>query len=255
MQRTGFLVALVFSFPTLLFAQSSSFHEAFQVGVLGDYTSNMYPADFTKLVGSTCCCQATFRAGTGEGFRAGAFVRIPVTNAFSVDAAVTYTLQNGRFTGDVPAVFRLIDTTTVAGLFRQTLAASIRTISFEPQMNYHFADAFRLSFGMQIFYVLKDTCLQKERIIEPAEGYVFSSGGRERTVYSGVIPQMRKYLASVSIGLGYDFTLGFIVPLIISPEISYSFGLMNIIQGIDWKINALRAGIRVSVPFGGERTQ
>ena len=258
MKRISYIISLLLLFPMFLDAQQASFRQTFQIGLVGDYAHNIYTADFDKLPGSLCSCKTNFTEGSGDGYRVGLFARVPFTNSFSLDVAFAYTSQSGSLSRDIEsaiAVFPDSSVTPVSGLLRQTLDAVIRTISIEPQVNYHFYDAFRLSLGAQIFYVMKDTCLQVERIIKPDGVYFFRSGSKEWTMYSGAIPEMRKFLASLSIGLGYDFTGGFISPLIISPEISYSFGLMNIIQGIDWKLNALRAGLRISVPLGGGITE
>jgi hypothetical protein len=251
MKKFYCIVALFLFILPWLNAQQSSFLETFHVGFIGDYVSNRYSADFTHLPGCPDCGCPVFRDGKGDGFAAGAFVRVPLGDAFSIGLAFTYNDQSGTLSKDEHAVVMSKEGVPVPAVYRQTIDATIHTIGIEPRVSYSFYDAFHVSAAARFDIVNKNACTQIERIIEPKGEYVFSTGSDTRTIYSGVIPGMRKILASLSIGLGYDFAFGFISPLLITPEIAYSFGLMNIIQDMDWKINAMRAGLRISFPLGG----
>jgi hypothetical protein len=254
MYRTLFLALLCVFVASQAKAQPPSFVQTFQAGLMGEYSSNIYGADFMNLPGCSTCTHTNFTKGHGDGFLAGAFVRFPLGPLVGLDVAFGYTDQSGSLSADdvrLTPVTHNGEVKIQPLVFRQTIDATVHSICIEPQAYYYFYDAFRFSAGVGISAVIKGACTQTETIVDTTSDYIFyTAGGKTRTVFSGDIPGMRKILVSLSVGMGYDFTFGFIHPLIITPEVFYSLGMNDVVKGVNWQINTLRAGLRVSVPVG-----
>ncbi len=249
-----FCLLVVFS----SFAQPSSSRETIRVGFIGDYASNKYEADFLDLPICPVCTHPNFQGDISSGFRTGVFMRLPLADRFSIDLALTYSDQSGGLSYAQSNTIPLTNGTVVKladGVLRTDINTKITTFDIEPRVNYRLLRSVRVSAGVGFGFVIESTYDKKQNIIVSKEYDAWPDPPRTKIISSGDIPDMRKIAPSLSFGIGYDFSFGSIHPLLVTPELAYSFGLTNVVPGIDWKINVLRAGVSVSFPVGGDAIQ
>jgi outer membrane protein OmpA-like peptidoglycan-associated protein len=115
-------------------------------------------------------------------------------------------------------------------------------ICFEP-----FGDLpLSLRAGFQVGFLSDMTYYQEERLIEPQNVY-YENGERVRGQFSGNIPNAESQYFALSLGARYRATnFG---NFALFPSLRFNYGLTNLVNGIDWKVSTLQAGISLVYNF------
>ena len=234
-------------------SQSPKGDERVRIGILGDYAYNMHRTDFRAFPGVPNCCP-DFQSGSGSGFVAGPLVRLPLAAKWSLDVGLTYGNHNALLSATEATLVGRIQPDSsielVNGRYEHTIDTRISSIGLEPIVHYAAFGSVSVSAGIRIGYVLSGNYSQQETIVEPADARFFSgTESRTRNVNAGRIPNMNTLTASLIGGIHYSLSLSDSGTICIEPEVLLSLGITNAIRGLPWKMNALRGGIRISIPL------
>ncbi len=216
-----------------------------RVGIFGHYQFNNHTSDFRALPGVPNCCPR-FEKATGNGISAGAFVEIPITKWLLAGLRLGYYDYSAEFTYDEQTT--IMRETPTVGTIRHRIDTKITQFGFEPTLIVKPYKNFVFNIGANFgTFLFKKDFNQDEKIV--GYGTFLDNQGNDtysstRNDTSGIIPKIiNPPFFSLVFGIGYELPLNRSNTLILCPELSYSFGLSNVISGYDWKINALRAGV------------
>ncbi len=96
--------------------------------------------------------------------------------------------------------------------------------------------------GFQAGFPIINQYSQEQELTKPA-GAEFLEGGTIRYRSSGEIPEASSFYFAVLIGARYEgYRIG---DISFNPELTYAYGLTNMVSSLDWKAGGLRLGISV----------
>lgn len=215
-----------------------------QFGFFVGYNHNDHNPDFAKLPGIPNCCKG-FTNGIGNGITVGLFVEMPLPfNLFAgLRGSVSKLdgwLRENEFT------YIRDKNEIIQGVFEHNIKANIMTFGLEPYLRISPLLGVSFFAGGRIGFPLVKKFEQWEQIVEPVDRGVFlDSQTRFRNKYSGDIPKSKPVQTDLHLGLSYDFPLNKYKSVILSPFTSYHFGLSNVADSIEWKINSFRIGFAI----------
>lgn len=212
------------------------------VGAIGGASLNTHSAYIERLPWVPRCGPA-LESGTGIAPSLGAFYQHPVSQDLFVALRGTYSGYGGTLEVSEP--------TTIAqgGVDRNiaiehTLSTTVTAAGIEPYVGYWVAPNIGVQIGATLGYVLTRTFEQKETL--PPDGGVFTTTGRRsQNEVSGKLPEPSDFYAGATIGVHYALPLNASNTLQAAPELSYTFGITNIVKSLEWKVNTLRGGIAI----------
>jgi outer membrane protein OmpA-like peptidoglycan-associated protein len=228
-------------------------------GAFGHYTWNLHTARFKELPSVPNCC-GQFTGGSGSGFSAGLLMDIPFSRAVGISLRASYTQPSGALFFDQRDDSTVIyqNGNAVQATFRHNLTATLANAGLEVFLNIKpFAnplqDGLNVMVGGRAGYVLQRTYTQNEVITDPQDVSFPETRTRIRNASTGAMPQANQISASVMAGLSYDIPLNAKHTLFLTPEVFASYGLTNVVNGLDWKVHQLRAGLALKIMPEGKR--
>lgn len=211
-------------------------------GAFGSLNLNHHPADFHTLPGIPNCC-SQFAEGNGTGGSFGGLIEIPIASNMIIGVRAGVTSNIARLQTDEHTVV-FVDTAAVPARFQHTIDAAPMNLGITPMFGYRLAAGLWLQGGTELGYMIKRHYSQNERLIEPSVGQ-FSDGKRTRNEFSGDIPKANLFQSTLLFGAGYDLPLNRRHTMYAAPELFYAVGLTDLVEGLDWKANALRLGMAI----------
>ncbi|OGU37812.1 MAG: hypothetical protein A2X61_01660 [Ignavibacteria bacterium GWB2_35_12] len=227
-----------------LFAQAEAEPLRTRYGVFADFNINLHAANFTKLPGVPNCCP-NFREGNGTGPSLGGLYEMPFSEKFLFSVRAGWFNIGGILSETEPTLVILPNDSLEDGEFEHTIDAGLSTISLEPMIGSQLFDNFFLYAGLSLGFLIQSDYSQKEQITKPVDYGVFNDTTRSRTrnVYSGTIEQVSGFLTSLKVGATYELPLNRDRTLLAAPGVSFTYGLTNIVTGLQWKVSSLAIGV------------
>ena len=215
-----------------------------QFGVFGAYNLNYHIPDFRKLPGIPNCCLG-FKDGEGKGYSAGAFLEMPLPFRLFAGLRASITKLDGWLKEKETTMVRVQDS-VIVGVFEHNLKANILTFGFEPYLRFNPIYSLGIFAGGRIAFPIQKKFDQWEQLVEPADRGVFvDTQSRIRNKFSGDIPKAKSIQTDIQFGISYDFALNKHKSLILSPFVSYHFGMNDVADSVKWKINSFRIGLSI----------
>lgn len=211
-------------------------------GILG--SANIHRANFTELP-SVPNRGSLFTSGFGTGGVLLAGVEYqPAQSSIRLGAALSYhlmsaTLRSTEFVGNI-----IRGNEVVQGKVEHQLVSQYAPVSVEPYVALPIpgVDNMLLRVGGAIGIPLTRSYTQRQLLLTPEDrGYTFASGGRTYNESEGDLPRAAALYMAAIVGLRYDVAVHRL--LRVSPEISYTHGLTNIVDNLDWNISSIRFGV------------
>jgi len=261
-------------------------HKRWQFGVMGGYAWQTHSANFLELPtlliaaprGRLGTEPTPFTSGTGTGLEAGAVVEIPLSLELSLGLRGLWSRWSAaltaRETHDVALPPPATGTEQITSEFR--FQPTWTSVLFAPHViwapNAGLGEdasrginaplsGFRLMAGARLGFTLATGFTQSETLIDASNGGFLPDGtGAERNRSTGFIPNAERFTLDAQVGLGYDIALPLgnsvrSAALVVAPELWYSVGVLNLVQGVDWRVSQFRAGVAVKfVPAVPEET-
>jgi len=149
-------------------------------------------------------------------------------NKIRLGAKIGYATANCNFQNEeiIGNAEQIDSDELVPVIVHHLMEAKISQISLLPYFSYNFFDNFVANVGLNLGYIIKSTYKQREEIVSP--DYVeYVNVGKVKNKYDDQkINDLNKLQLGLTIGLGYDFSIGNL--FIISPEIQYNFPFTSI---------------------------
>jgi len=240
----AFLLSLFFC--STLYGQDSL---RTRYGIVGGYNSNQHKADFRALPGVPNCCPL-FHDGSGNGLAFGLLYELPLQNSLLFGARIDYSTESGTLKEQEP-IRVMVNGIGQDGAFEHTVDATIATLGIEPYLSYHLFGGLFVSAGVRTSLFANAKYDQKEEIVQPASTGTFldsngnDSHSRIRNANSGDIPQATSLFFQAIGGLQYELPMNAKHTLLLVPGVSYAFALNDIVSGITWKPNTIRAELAI----------
>ncbi|HVZ40502.1 MAG TPA: OmpA family protein [Candidatus Kapabacteria bacterium] len=216
-------------------------------GVVGGYSANMHRADFRALPGVPSCCPE-YGSGSGGGILGGLLAEFPISNGLLFGITGSYVAHDARLSVREPVVV-IVNGTGRDGAFQHSVDATLSTIGLEPRLGVRLLDGLFANAGLRAGLYMARTYSQEERIVDPGDvgTYLDSRGAdshsRVRNVSSGTLPDAASFLLQGTLGLAWDLPLNSRRTLLLVPQVSYAFSFTNVVNGVEWKPDGLRAAL------------
>ena len=219
----------------------------FRLGLVANLLDNNHIASFSQLPGIPNQ-NGNFPGGTALGMNAGLYIEKPLSKMFSLQLRLCYSTMNvsmkySEFIGNQQAGTQLVQLYS-----DHQLDTKLAAVSAMPVLGiYPIEDIpLRFSVGFDAAFLIQKTFTQSETLDanSVSKGFTFSGNSTSRNPQSGTIPSASPFIGSALIGASWDFALS--QSLILAPEVAYSLNVNNIVTGISWKVNSLKAGVTLS---------
>lgn len=207
-------------------------------------TRNYGKANFKELPGVASCCPK-FSNGEGNGFGLGIELSYPLPYNFSTGFGIGYYILDNKLIAPEYKFIR-IDNAPYNAKIEHIIDARISDIAFSPFISYNPFGGLHLKAGAHVGILIQNSFNQWEELVEPIDRGVFEdTGSRTRNDTNGNIPNVQTVFTGLTLGISYDLNLNKNASFIISPTMSYLFGMNNISKNIDWKIDAMLFGLEM----------
>jgi outer membrane protein OmpA-like peptidoglycan-associated protein len=216
-------------------------------GIFGGYAANMHTADFRALPGVPNCCPI-FESGSGSAPFGGFLYETPLARWLLLSLRAGYVVHDATLSEREPVTV-IVDGTARDGAFEHTVDASIASLGLEPSLGIRLFGGAYLNVGLRGAAYLTQRYSQEERIVDPVDVGTYlnpdgtDSRSRVRNASEGELPEKGSLLMQGIAGLSYELPLNSRGTLLLVPEVSYALSFTDVVRGIDWKANGLRAGI------------
>lgn len=213
----------------------------FQIGLSADINMVMHSGDFILPQAPTCCVGYTSAQSFGPAISF--FARQEVTKMFRLTLRGTFAPYNGTFETDE----NIFVTNATEGVTRHSLDARMNWLGGEFLVDVRVVDPVRLMVGMSAGVMTQPTFTQNETLQTPGTG-TFENGRRVRNeTINATMTGLTSPILGAVIGLGFDIPLTENHSVILTPEVLYTIGLSDIVEGQSWKANMLRVGASVAM--------
>lgn len=215
--------------------------EEWRIGVYFGINLNRYSADnITGMAGVPSCCPG-YDGGNGFGLAFGGLIQYPVNDLLSIGGRIYLQTYNGALIDE--------ETETVDGggfaetaVLEHRIDADIWSVALEPIVGVNVTDELKIFGGLRGDVIVKKHFSQRERILSPGD-ISFENDRTERMVFEGQIPRQTSMQGSILGGASYDFEFGDEGQFVLSPEVSFWYGLSPVVEDESWKIHGARFAV------------
>lgn len=235
----------------LAFSQTEAARQSgkLSLGAFGAYNLNLHNANFLELPSAPIFTPRTgagyeptaFTGSNSGSVALGALVMYNLTDEMALSLRLGYANHDAAFRTTATYPIGRADGTTADATSEYTLNTSIGALSVEPLFSYRIVAGLQAYLGVRLSLLTGNSLDQRETLISPSDGGFTSDRNRTRNLQSGAIAQVQTLWVSGVAGLGYDIPLN--DALVLSPEVFYSLGLTQVVQGVNWNIHTLRGGV------------
>ncbi len=215
--------------------------EDWRLGVYFGVNLNRYGADNMRGLPDVPTCCPAYNSGGGVGMAIGGLMEMPLSGRVAIGTRLYLETYNGALVAEESQ-------TVAAGGFAETavfqhrIDADIWAVAIEPVVVVDLGGEFKLFGGVRGDVIARKRYRQEERLIA-SEGIRFENDLTTRMQFEGQIPQQTSMHGSILAGARYDIALGENGEFVISPEVSFWYGLTPVVSDGSWKIHGLRFAV------------
>ncbi|MBI2793633.1 MAG: hypothetical protein HYX66_03155 [Ignavibacteria bacterium] len=211
----------------------------FSVGFAADAAVTMHTGDFTLPYAPTCC--PAYTTSTTIGASLSGFIRNEFSKVLRATLRLTYAPYNANFSTDQG----ILVTNSTPGTVRYSLGVKMVFIGAEVLADIRIANPIRLMLGGSAGAMTQASYSQKENLIVPGVG-TFENGLRVRNQTTNAeMQQLSSTVVGVVGGVGFDIPMTVNHSVMLTPEVLYTIGLTDIVEGVAWKADQLRVGVGI----------
>jgi len=204
--------------------------------------ASLHSPDFSSIEGIPGP-NVLYRSQIGPTVAIGGGITKRLSRLFSADVTVQGSILSGSVVSDEFTVLSINDS-PVPATIRHTINLSLYAVAIEPSIRL-FLGAFRLRLGIPIQFLLQNSYVATQEVVNPPGVYV--GGQAIRVEGEGALPGARTLVPAVSLGFG---TSGKVVGSVrIEPEVTLRVPISSISAVADWKIWTFSAGVRIAPSF------
>jgi hypothetical protein len=240
-------ILLIFIIFNVSFAQQK--YSRYMISGGAGLNGNIDFANFKDLPGVITCC-VDYKNNLGFGFSLwGGMEYIPKSQLFGFDyhfsTVISYNNLSAPFSENEFVGNIITGNTYTQGTVEHRLEPKISAVLLEPAIYLYPVDdlPFAVKVGLQAGITLGKTFTYAENLVSPAN-VTFENLQRVRNQQSGDLKDASSLYFAGAIGIRYEaYKTG---NFIVNPELTFNYGLTNIVSGINWKISTVRAGVTVN---------
>ncbi len=211
----------------------------FSVGFAIDAAVTMHNGNFTLPYAPTCC--PAYTTSTTIGPSLSGFIRNEFSKPLRVSLRMTYAPYYANFSTDQG----ILVTNSTPGTVRYSLDVKMVFIGAEVLADIRIVNPIRLMLGGSAGAMTQASYSQKEDLIVPGVG-TFENGLRVRNQTTNAdLQQLSSSVVGVVGGVGFDIPMTVNHSVMLTPEVLYTIGLTNIVEGVSWKADQLRVGVGI----------
>lgn len=250
-KRIILLAAIILMTATTVFAQLDDAVPPEQVWLFSVggsvYGSRAgHSGQFVLPQAPTCC--SGYGSASSFGLGGGLFLRQEITKH------VRLTVRGGLLPmhGDFVSSEQVLLSGQVQGTVQHELDVTMSMLAFDALLDFRVPGNIRLMAGITggSASAMFST---RERLVNPSTG-TFENGSRLRAVQNDVELQgIPAFGLSPTIGVGYDIHVTANHQWTLTPEVLFSTGFNNVVEGLDWSTSILRAGISLGFAVNAPR--
>jgi outer membrane protein OmpA-like peptidoglycan-associated protein len=249
------LILLLFAMSNSLISQEETNQVANQVtdsiivinpkiGVFVNYGFNIFTAEFAKLPGIYSCCK-NYEKGDGYGINFGALYDYPIDKDLWLNFRLGFNQLDGRLSSQDNTNV-IVNGMSQPGVFEHILDTKIGILDFSAIASYRLIDNLFISGGAKAGIILSKTYNYIEKIKIPADVGTFEDTGlMTRNPSDGDIQNINAFQLFLHFGLSYELPLTKNNFLYLVPEINYSYGILDMVSGLNWKTQMLKGGFSI----------
>ncbi len=247
---TRILPVLILASVISLNAEIDSLRASY--GIFVNFSLNLHDADFRRIPDCPSCSPG-FLSGSGAGLSIGGLYEYPLAKDYSIAGRFNYMNLSGLLKSTEEETV-IIDDVRTEGEFEHTLDADLSIIGIEPHFIYKFDDRLSVNAGLNISSIQNKSYSQKEQIVKPANRGTFidengnDTYSRTRNEFSGEMEKAASLYFGLIAGISYRFQMNSANTISAFPELSFMYGLSNIIDDPlvnKWAVNSFRAGVSI----------
>jgi outer membrane protein OmpA-like peptidoglycan-associated protein len=242
--------------------------QQFRVGIMGAYNLSQHAVDFPEFRSTPLFSPrstafpgpANVKGGGGSGISIGALFEFPLAKNFSLSLRLSYAQHNALLTTREAVLLGDINGDVQENIIEYRINATPASFGLEALGKYKLVEGFHVLAGLRGAYMLGRAYTQEERLLLPARGGFSPTFESVRNPQQGEIPDFVPVQVWAVGGLGYDFPVHLPVGMLhITPEITYSFALANLLQSQTqsgtpeqsrWQLHYIRGGVNITLALG-----
>lgn len=236
------LVLLAFLLPIALFSQSK-LDQIGDIGIYGGMGMNNHSTGFGFLPQYPSCCP-NYKTGEGFGINLGLLANYNINRDMQVGIKVGFSDLSALISQTENKIVDNNQGTYSNGLVRHDLDVTLPSIVFEPTVSLNLIENLKGFVGVGFNYLLSGDITQKETLEQPTD-VTFENGKATRNEVSGPLDNLSSILPLVSLGASYDLPLDNNNNMFLSPTVSYTYRLGNVVSGLDWTVSTLNLGVQI----------
>jgi outer membrane protein OmpA-like peptidoglycan-associated protein len=215
-------------------------------------------AQFERVPGIPNCCEE-FTKGKGTGYDIFASYRRNIFPSLFAGIKISIMPTSTEFT-TIENTYIKYKGETVAGKFEHYLNMDFLLIFFEPDLTLNIWKNLHIGIGLPLGVFLSKDYNQKESIIEPSDAGTFldsngnDSGIRIRNKFSGEVQLKNRLVTLLNLSLSYELPLNSEGTLYLRPEVSFKYGISNLLSELNWERNYLSFGLSLHYQFKDDKS-
>jgi hypothetical protein len=227
----------------------------FSLGIFGGVSLQSHAANFAELNGVPVFTPRgdgqeppNFSNANSTGFAVGILAEYKLTSELSVGLRAGFAPQTASFLTSHERRFGNLNGASELGTIQYSLATTVNTLGTEPYVKYAFWEGLHASLGARVNIAIGSSYSQSETLLSPSTGGFTPAFAKTANARTGdAIPDVSAVQVAAVLGLGYDIALS--ERIVLTPEASYSLGLMPVAANLAWRVNDLRAGVAARYRF------
>lgn len=212
---------------------------------------NYSNTEFLALPGVPNCCPR-FDEGFGSSIQLLGIFNTKISKSqFSFELKTGYSFNTINFSAIEDEVLS-VNFVPYDGQFEHIINTSFHNLVFHPAINYEFFPNFLLSLGPKIEYNILNNFEQEEVLIDPEDGVFTDTGENIRNKNDGNIQEINELPIYLNFGFLYSDILKNNDKYDLRPEISFDYGLNDLVSVEQWQNYRLNLGL--SLFFNPKKT-
>lgn len=186
--------------------------------------------------------------GSGIGFSIGLMNELGLNQNIRLMTSLDYSIHSNNLNSLENELINL-DGEAVPGTIDHVLNTDFTSFSFSVGFDYEILNSFSVFLGSKVGLINSATFDSRETLVHPEDRGTFQNGRRIRNENSGNINDYNQLYGGITGGLRYFLPLSNDGKFLISPNISFDYGLSSFIPNNSWTSNNISIGVSIHYSF------
>jgi hypothetical protein len=190
-------------------------------------------------------------SGSGNGFLFGIMNELRLSNQFKLLTGIDYSLSSNTLKNTENELINL-DGESENGVIEHLLKTDFSSVGLTLGIDYKIFNSFSFFVGTRIAYLQNASFENYEQLIQPDDRGTFDNGRRIRNENSGDISDYNSVYSGIVCGVRYFLPLSNDGQLLLSPNLTFNYGVTSFLPDNAWTSNNLNLGLSIHYSFEKE---